>query len=279
MNRELATVLFGLAASLAWGSGDFSGGLATRRASALSVVVAAHAIGLVLLVMLALVWSEAFPSTLDMLWGGAAGVAGTIGLVSFYRALAVGRMGITAPITAVIAAAVPVIAGAFLQGLPGLFQCIGFILALIAVWFVSRPEGAVGRPEGLGLALLAGLGFGSFFVLIGRVSPTAIFWPLAAARVTSFLFTLALVLVRRQEILPKLTTFPLVLLAGVLDVAGNAFFVMATHTGRLDVAAILSSLYPAATVLLAWIILRERVSRWQGLGILLALLAIPLISS
>jgi drug/metabolite transporter (DMT)-like permease len=84
---------------------------------------------------------------------------------------------------------------------------------------------------------------------------------------------------RRQEILPKLTTFPLVLLAGVLDVAGNAFFVMATHTGRLDVAAILSSLYPAATVLLAWILLRERVSRWQGLGILLALIAIPLISS
>ncbi|MFL5691122.1 MAG: EamA family transporter [Ktedonobacteraceae bacterium] len=105
------------------------------------------------------------------------------------------------------------------------------------------------------------------------------FWPLAAARVTSFLFTLALVLMRRQEILPKLTTFPLVLLAGVLDVAGNAFFVMATHTGRLDVAAILSSLYPAATVLLAWILLRERVSRWQGLGILLALIAIPLISS
>src|SRR5260221_3797171 len=101
MTGDLARVLLVLAASLAWGSGDFSGGLAARRASALSVVVAAHAIGLALLVILALAWSEAFPSTLDMLWGGAAGVAGTIGLVSFYRALAVGRMGITAPITAV----------------------------------------------------------------------------------------------------------------------------------------------------------------------------------
>ncbi|MFL5624827.1 MAG: EamA family transporter [Ktedonobacteraceae bacterium] len=279
MNHDLATVAFGLAASLSWGSGDFSGGLAARRSSVLSIVVAAHVIGLVLLIGLALAWRETFPSVIDILWGGAAGIAGTIGIVSFYRALAVGRMGITAPVTAVIAAAVPVIASAFLQGLPALLQCIGFMLALIAVWFISRPEGALGRPEGLGLALLAGVGFGSFFILISRVSPSAVFWPLAAARTSSFLFTLALVLLRRQAVFPKLSAFPLVLLAGVLDVAGNVFFVLATHVGRLDVAAILSSLYPAATVLLAWIILRERVSRWQALGILLALIAILLISA
>ena len=130
----------------------------------------------------------------------------------------------------------------------------------------------------MGLALLAGLGFGSFFILISRASSTAIFWPLAAARLASFLFMLSLLLIRRQDLLPKLSAFPLVLLAGALDVAGNAFFVLATHSGRLAVAAILSSLYPAATVLLAGIILRERVTRLQAIGIFIALIAIPLIS-
>ncbi|OLB56987.1 MAG: hypothetical protein AUI01_05525 [Ktedonobacter sp. 13_2_20CM_2_56_8] len=100
MNHNLITALFGLAASLSWGSGDFSGGLATRRANVLTVVVAAHALGLVLLIALALAWSEPFPSALDMAWGGAAGLAGAVGLVSFYQALAVGRMGINAPVTA-----------------------------------------------------------------------------------------------------------------------------------------------------------------------------------
>ncbi|TMB75279.1 MAG: DMT family transporter, partial [Chloroflexi bacterium] len=234
--------------------------------------------GLVLLIALALAWSEPFPSALDMAWGGAAGLAGAVGLVSFYQALAVGRMGINAPVTAVLAAALPVLFSVFFQGLPGLLQVAGFTLALIAVWLISRPERARGRPEGVGLALLAGLGFGSFFILISRASSTAIFWPLAAARLASFLFMLSLLLIRRQDLLPKLSAFPLVLLAGTLDVAGNAFFVLATHSGRLAVAAILSSLYPAATVLLAGIILRERVTRLQAIGIFIALIAIPLIS-
>ena len=136
----------------------------------------------------------------------------------------------------------------------------------------------MGRPRGLGLALLAGFGFGSFFILISLVSRGAVFWPLAAARLSSFLFMLVVALIRRQEVLPKKAVLPVVLLAGALDVAGNAFFVLATHTGRLDVAAILSSLYPAVTVLLASIMLKERVTRLQAVGILVALVAVPLIS-
>ena len=240
MNHALSAVAFGLAASLSWGTGDFSGGLATRRASVFTIVAAAHATGLVLLVALAVLWSEPLPSALDIVWGGTAGLVGAVGLASFYRALAVGRMGITAPITAVLAASLPVLFSAFLQGLPGLLQLVGFVLALIAVGLISRPEAAGGRPEGIGLALLAGLGFGGFL---------------------------------------KKSLFPLVLLAGALDVAGNAFFVLAAHAGRLDVAAILSSLYPAVTVLLASIILRERVTRLQAVGIIFALVAIPLISA
>ena len=278
MFHGLSTVGFALAASLSWGAGDFSGGVATRRAKVLSVVVAAHAIGLVLLIVLALSWSEALPTMLDVIWGSVAGLVGAVGLVSFYQALAVGRMGIVAPITAMLSAAVPVLFGAFFEGLPGPLQIIGFVLALIAVGLISGLGVVRERPKGLGLALLAGFGFGSFFIFISLVSHGAVFWPLAAARLSSFLFILVVTLTRRQEVLPNKAVLPIVLLAGALDVAGNTFFVLAAHTGRLDVAAILSSLYPAVTVLLASIILKERVTRLQAVGILVALVAVPLIS-
>ncbi len=278
MFHELNTVGFALAASLSWGAGDFSGGFATRRAKVLSVVVGAHAIGLVLLIVLALSWSEPLPTTLDIVWGSIAGLLGAVGLVSFYQALAVGRMGIVAPVTAMLSAAVPVLFSAFFEGLPSPIQLTGFVLALIAVGLISGLGVVKGRPKGLGLAFLAGLGFGSFFILISRVGHGVVFWPLAAARLSSFLFMLAAVLIRRQEVLPKISVLPIVLLAGALDVAGNVFFVLATHAGRLDVAVILSSLYPAVTVLLASIILKERVTRLQTLGIFVALVAIPLIS-
>src|SRR6266849_4977034 len=272
------TVLFGLSASLSWGTGDFSGGLASRRAHVFSVVLAAYLVGLLLLPVLALAWSEPLPSWRDALWGASAGLVGTLGLTAFYRSLAIGRMGINAPITAVLAASLPIIFTAFTQGLPRPLQLAGFVLALLAVALVSRPARASGRPEGLGLALLAGLGFGGFLILIGQVSHGAIFWPLVVAGLSSSLFMLAVVLIMRQEVLPKKEVLPLVLLAGTLDVAGNAFYVLATHAGRLDVAAVLSSLYPAVTVLLAAILLKERVTRLQAVGILVAVVAIPLIS-
>ena len=278
MNRAFATIIFGLAASLFWGSGDFSGGLASRRANASSVVIAAYAVGFALLVALALIWREPFPFSLDIVWGGLAGLAGAIGLISFYSALSIGRMGIAAPVSAVLTAALPVLFSAFTEGLPGLPQLGGFVLALLAIGLISRPERSKGRPEGIGLALLAGCGFGCFFILISRVNHAATFWPLAVARFTSVLFLLIVVRIRQQQMLPKMTVAPLVLLAGVLDAIGNAFFVLATHAGRLDVAAVLSSLYPAATVLLAALVLRERVTRIQAIGILLALVAVPLIS-
>jgi len=279
MSRVFATVIFGLAASLCWGSGDFNGGLASRRSNSSSVVIAAYAVGFVLLIGLALLWREPFPSLLDIFWGGLAGLAGGIGLISFYSALSIGRMGIAAPVSAVLTASLPVLFSALTQGLPSLLQLGGFVLALLAIALISRPERTKGRPEGIGLALLAGCGFGCFFILISRVSPSATFWPLAMARFTSVFFLLIVVRIRQQPVLPKMTVAPLVLLAGVLDAMGNAFFVLAAHTGRLDIAAVLSSLYPAATVLLAAILLRERVTRVQAVGILLSLIASPLISA
>jgi len=140
MNHIFATVIFGLAASLCWGSGDFSGGLASRRANASSVVLAAYAVGFVLLVTLALIWKEPFPFPADLLWGGLAGVAGVLGLLSFYSALSSGKMGIAAPVSAVLTATLPVLFSAFTAGLPTLLQLGGFVLALLAIGLISRPE-------------------------------------------------------------------------------------------------------------------------------------------
>lgn len=279
MNHIFVTVVFGLAASLSWGSGDFSGGLASRRANASSVVIAAYAVGFVLLVALALIWKEPFPYPSDLLWGGLAGVVGVIGLIAFYSALASGKMGIVAPISAVLTATLPVLFSAFTAGLPTPLQLGGFVLALFAIGLIARPERTKGPPQGNGLALLAGCSFGCFFILISRVNPAATFWPLAVARFISVFFLLILMRLRREPILPGMTVAPLVVLAGILDAIGNAFFVLAAHSGRLDIAAILSSLYPAATVCLSALILRERVTRIQAIGILLVLLAIPLISA
>lgn len=282
MDHLFATAVFGLSASLCWGSGDFCGGLASRRAKVASVVIAAYSVGFVLLIALALIGREPLPLPVDFLWGGLAGVAGVLGLLAFYSALASGKMGIAAPISAVLTATLPVLFSAITAGLPTLLQLGGFGLALVAIGLISRPEraeGGGGSPRGIGLAVLAGCGFGCFFILISRVHPGTIFWPLAVARFTSVALLLIVLRMRRQQILPGMNVVPLVLLTGCLDAIGNVFFVLAAHSGRLDVAAILSSLYPAATVLLAAFVLRERVTRIQGAGILLVLLAIPLISA
>jgi drug/metabolite transporter (DMT)-like permease len=279
-----ATMIFGLAAALCWGSGDFSGGLASRRINATSVVVAGYTVGFVLLLALALIWREPFPAPMDLLWGGLAGVVGALGLIAFYTALASGKMGIAAPVSAVLTAMLPVLFSTLTVGLPGPLRLGGFVLALLAIALISRPEPAAdGQPQGIGLAVLAGCGFGCFFILVSRVSPGATFWPLAVARLTSVVALLVVMALRRQQKQSLLSGVRrvalLVLLAGTLDALGNAFFVLAAHSGRLDVAAILSSLYPAATVLLAAFVLRERVTRIQAVGILLVLLAIPLISA
>jgi drug/metabolite transporter (DMT)-like permease len=279
MSHLYATVIFGLAAALSWGSGDFSGGLASRRANVPGVVLTSYAVGCVFLVVLALIWREPAPAPMDLLWGGLAGVAGVLGLLAFYAALARGQMGVTAPVSAVLTATLPVLFSALTTGLPSPWQLGGFVLALLAIALISRPERASGPPQGLGLAVVAGCGFGCFFILISRVSPGATFWPLAAARFTSVSFALIVTRLRRLPLLPGRKVTLLVLLAGVLDALGNAFFVLAAHSGRLDVAAILSSFYPAATVLLAALLLRERVTRIQSIGILLVLLAVPLISA
>jgi len=274
----LAAAGFGLASAASWGAGDFSGGLAARRSPVLPVVIISQSVGLATVTLLSLARGEPLPPLAAVGWGSAAGALGAAGLLALYRALAVGRMGIAAPVGAVVAAALPVLFAALFQGFPSVAQVAGFALALVGVWFLSRPEGARGRPEGLDLALLSGVGFGGFYILIAQAPASAVFWPLVAAKTTSVVVMLALAGGAGRFRLPGREVLPLVVTAGVLDVGGNAFFVLAEHAGRLDVASVLASLYPATTVLLARLILKERVSRTQAVGIAAALAAIPLIA-
>ena len=275
---EAAAVGFGLASAASWGGGDFSGGLATRRANVLSVAPVSRVAGITVQIVLALASAEHAPSASTLAWSVAAGCSGAIGLVGLYRSLAVGVMGINSPLTAVLAAAFPVLIGALTQGTPTAVRLVGFALAVAGVWCLSRPGRMRARPRGLGLAALGGLGFGGFYVLIAQTRPPAEFWPLATSTGISFVILLGLALVNRQPPLPPGRVLPVALLAGTLDAGGNAFYLLAAHAGRLDVAAVLASLYPTATVLLARLVLKEHVTRGQAAGIVVVIAAIPLIA-
>lgn len=275
----IASAAYGIAAAASWGAGDFCGGVAAKRASAFRVVVGSQLFGGAALTALAVISREAVPPARSLLWCGAAGLAGAIGLLALYRALAAGRMGVAAPVSGVLSAAVPVIAGVRLDGAPGPGTMTGFAIALVAVWLVSRTDDAVFAWRGLGLPIAAGFGFGCFIVVITRASGGAVFWPLVAARIASVLALTLAATASRQPWLPGRHGLPVVVGAGLFDAGGNALLVLAAHAGRMDVAAVLSSLYPASTVLLAWVLLRERLNRWQVAGLFVALTAIVLITA
>lgn len=275
---DLAAPALGLASAASWGAGDFCGGLASKRAPLLGVLVVGYATGAALVAAAALLTGEPAPPAAALGWALAAGASGTVGLGALYRGLAVGRMAVVAPVSAVLSAALPVAWGAAAEGPPPAAKLAGFALALLGIWLVARPAGGAPDRRGLGLALLAGCGFGAFLVLMGRAGAAGPFWPLAAARATSLAMVLAAAWLRGGAWSPPRGALPLVLLSGALDAGGNAAFVLASRAGRLDVAAVLSSLYPASTLLLAALLLRERVGLGQGLGIAAVLGAIALIA-
>lgn len=280
IGAEVLAVVYGLASALTWGAGDFTGGLATRRANPYIVVAVSQGVGLLLLLAFALLSGEPLPPTVDLVWGALAGLMGAIAVLLLYRALAMGQMGIAAPITAVLAAIAPVIFSAFTEGAPSTMQLAGFAIAVLGVWLLSRPSGAVGTAQGVGVAVLAGLAIGAFLILLQQAGTTALYWPLVSARVASLILMVPLSLLnRRAGEFPGRRTLPLAIMTGAMDAAGNAFFVLAAQVGRLDVATVLSSLYPASTILLAAVVLKERVTRLQVAGIVAALAAIALIAS
>jgi drug/metabolite transporter (DMT)-like permease len=273
-----STIFWGLGSALTWGIGDFCGGLATRRTSVWSVVLYSQAVGMVLLLVLAFAFGEMLPRASDLFWGAVAGLAGIIGLLALYQAMALGQMALVAPLTAIIALSIPVIIGIVTEGWPAASTLGGFVLAGVSVMLISYAPQRTASASGLWIALVAGCGFGGFFVLIAQTQDAAVFWPLVAARAMSVATLSILMVLQRRAALPTSQALLPITLAGVFDAGGNACFVLAEQAGRLDIASTLSSLYPVSTVVLALILLRERISWVQGAGVALALAAIPLIA-
>lgn len=278
MNTPFIAAALALTAATCWGAGDFCGGLASRRSDPFRSVLIVYSIGLAALLVVEAFSAEHLPPTADLVWGALAGLFGLVGILLLFRGFTAGRMGIVAPVSGVLATALPVVFNAITEGLPRLLQLAGFGVALVGIWLISRPEKFGARPAGLGLAILAGLCFGSFFITLDQVSTSSTFWPLIAGRAASIAAMLLVALVRRQPIELKQLPWGLFSAAGMLDVMGNLFFLLAIKNGRLDVGSVLGSLYPAITAMLARFTLKEHISRQQIFGVSAAMLAIVLIT-
>ena len=280
----MLSILYGILSAGTWGAADFLGGIASKRTSPYRVLFLAEIAGLVPFILIALLIRETVPPLTDMLLGAASSLVGLSGLLILYRALAEGKMTIAAPVSALFAAVVPVVFGFFALGAPSPATLAGFGLAFAAVWLISQTDGMDWRSPlkglrvlaDLRLPLLAGLFFGSYFLIIHRATLNAFFWPLVAARFAGFAAFGLFAWITRQPALPPREVWALCLVNGIIDIAGNGFYVLAAQAGRIDVAAVLGALYPASTVLLAWIILKERINGLQTVGILLAFIAIVL---
>lgn len=283
-------VLLALASAVSWGASDFLGGLTERRAAGTSVAFASQLVGLVALLATApLVAGSAGAG--DLAWGAAAGVGGSVGVALLYHGLAVGLMSVVAPLTAVGAASLPVVFGLLTGERPGPAPLTGVVLALVAVAVLCASPGPDGPPPdapaepaspgrhraGLVAGLLSGAGFGVFFICLGRTADGAGLWPLVAARVSSVTLLAVIGLSIGRALVPRGVASGVVAV-GLLDVTANVCYLLATRRGLLSVVALLASLYPAATVLMARLVLRERLSRVQAAGLAGAGAAVALIA-
>jgi drug/metabolite transporter (DMT)-like permease len=269
---------YSLVAVAVWGTSDFLGGVGAQRVNAFLFTAIVHLSGLVVVGAIALITHAAFPAEASLLWSWTAGAVGGFGLALFYRSLASGSMGLVAPVAAVLGAGIPTVVTAFAEGFPGYLRVVGFILAGVGVWLISRTEGGADRPAGLGLAALAGFCFAGFYLCIHRAGNASALWVAVCSRFGSFVVTVALVLFRRQLRAVAPPIIGIAVFAGILDTTGSAAFVRAAQIGRMDSAVVLSSLYPAITVLLARVFLREHFSRARTIGMVAALVAVPMIA-
>ncbi len=274
-------VLLALCSASTYGVGDFLGGMAAKRASATAVLLWSHVVGLVLAAVVAgAVGGEVTGH--DLALGAVGGLAGAAGVGLLYQALAIGPMSAIAPITALLAAVVPVVAGIAKGERPGAAAALGMVAALVAIVLVSAEGGGSYRPSdlrGVSLALGAGLGFGLFFVALSYTGDDTGTWPLLAARGASVSVVGALALARRIDArVPPGRTRRLTAGAGVLDVAANLLYLLAIREGLLSVVSVLASLYPVSTVVLARVVLRERYAVLQRVGMAIALPAAILLA-
>jgi uncharacterized membrane protein len=275
-------VVLGLLVAITYGTGDFFGGLASRRNPPTAVVAVSQMIGLVTLVAIVVVDRGSTPVRHDVIAGAAAGSVGMIGIILLYRGLANGTMSVVAPITAVGAGVVPFAWGVVTGERPSAVALVGVAASLLAVALVSAADvvdDARATRNDIGAALLAGCAFGVVFILLGSTHAASGMWPVLAARIASVTLMTTGVLVARRPIRPRPGTWRVVAIAGVLDVTANALYVLASRHGLLSLVSVLSALYPAATIVLARLVLTERINRTQLVGIGLALTGVTLIAA
>jgi drug/metabolite transporter (DMT)-like permease len=278
-----------LIAALVWGTSDFCGGIVTRRTTPAIVLMIAHGLGLLALLVALVIHPSGWPTRHTVVFGLIAGVAGGIGLLALYRGLSLGSMGLVAALSGVLAAAVPVLVSFFTEARPSALKLAGFAIACVAIWLIAYTPGTDAHPHGLGLAVLAGVCFGLLLTFLHVAGRDDALWALTFSRVGSVSCAVTLGVLtakrfRRNESADAKgvgwrAILPLAAVAGILDTAGNLLYTVSSLTGRLDVAAVLSSLYPAATILLAVWLLRERATRSQTAGMVLAIVAVVMISA
>jgi len=279
-NQEILAVTYGLASASFWGTSDFSGGFVTKTNSVFGVLLVANIAGIVSLAICALWFGGPLPDIYSFIFGAAGGIAGLIGLAAFYKGLASEHMGMVASLAAVISAALPVLFGSLLEGIPSNRQITGFAAAFVAIWYLSVSDKShTIRWRQLSMPLTAGIAFGFAFIFLDQAVEQNVLWPLAASKMVSAVVLITLLLVFRIGAMPHKQKYPLVCLTGFFDAAGTAFYASAAQVGRLDISAVLASMHPAITAFLAWGILRERISRRQWIGVIAALIALALIAT
>lgn len=278
-------VLLAALSALTFGAGDFSGGLSARRIAAQWTTAVAQATGLVLIVVVATVVGGS-PGPADLGLGVAAGLCGGSALIAFYWAMAQGPMSVVAPLSAVMSAIVPTIAGMVDGERPGALGLVGIVLALPAIVLISRepePEDddadrSPATPRVVAAATLSGVGFGLFFTLVSRSADDSGLWPLAGARSAAIVLAL-LVVVAVRPARPRVDGVRLAMLAGCLDSSANVLFLLASRQGLLTLVGVIGAMYPASTVVLARVVLGERLARHQLVGLAIAAGAVVLIAT
>lgn len=275
----MVAVALGLAAGISWGVADFLGGLKTRQLNVLTVLLISQATGMLLVAIAVVARGEGPPDTQYLVLGVLAGLSGLIGLAAFYRGMAIGAMSVVAPISA-SGAAIPVVVGLATGDRPSALQGVGLVVALAGVAMASRERTVTGGQvaAGTGMALAAAVGFGGFFVGMDAASDRDVLWAIFAARTPDVLLLAVLIAAMRPSLAMTAIDARDIAAVGVFDVGANALFALASTQGLVSLVAVLASLYPVATILLARAVLGERIAPIQAAGVILALLGVAAIA-
>ena len=274
-------IFLALMAASVYGVADYCGGRATRSISAMTVTFVGQSDGLIVLLMLVFLSGVPVPPVSDFVWGGIAGIAGSTGLLAFYKAMGSGFMTVVAPVSAVTATAVPVVIGLLNGERPGVLALCGIPVALVAIALVSDVLGPNHRkaPRSIiVMAFVAGATFGSLFVILGHTNDAGGLWPVVAMRFTSVPYMAMVMYFMKRKPSEAKANLPIVMASGILDSLANALYLLAVREGLMSIVATINSFYPASTLLLATRLDKERIHRSQAVGLGLAVVALLFIT-